>query len=526
MNIQYSFVLCLLLATGIHLSLVGQNFDWPDGKRAAISLSFDDARVSHPKVGKDLFRRLGMPVTYYVLPGPVVQHLEDWKAIVADGHEIGNHTIYHPCTGNFTWSRNKALENYSLASMRQELLAANQQIQELLGVTPVSFAYTCGNTFVGRGSDNQSYVPLIAELFESGRGWMNEAANDPGFADLALLQGIEMDGKDFAEIKPLIDQAIENGSWLLLGGHEIGEDGHQTTRIQMLEELAAYVKSRASEIWIAPVGEVAAHLKAKRLENKSNLQSALSFYSSFDNGYDADWSKGDPKIYGAVDYDHKHEVVANWIPEEVTITKGKGRFGDALEFKRKGKPVVCYQAKDHLNYTATNVAGTISLWLNLNPEKDLAPGYTDPIQITDSGYDDAALWVDFTNKNPRDFRMGVFGDVKTWNPEKKSPDDNPDFINRLVVAKDPGFQRGKWTHVAVTFAEINTQKGQASFFVDGQLQGTRSIPEPFQWDLEKAKIFVGLNYVGLIDEVAIFDRPLSPEEVKMLYELAEGLVSQ
>ena len=91
--------------------------------------------------------------------------LEGWKEIVKDGHEIGNHTLYHPCTGNFPWAREKALENYSLASMRSELISANEQIHEMLGVVPRSFAYSCGQTFVGRGANTQSYVPLIDELF-------------------------------------------------------------------------------------------------------------------------------------------------------------------------------------------------------------------------------------------------------------------------------------------------------------------------------------------------------------------------
>jgi len=32
----------------------------------------------------------------------------------------------------------------------------------------------------------------------------------------------------------------------------------------------------------------------------------------------------------------------------------------------------------------------------LESEEALAPEFTDPIQITDSGYDVAALWLDFT----------------------------------------------------------------------------------------------------------------------------------
>lgn len=58
-------------------------------------------------------------------------------------HEIGNHSLNHPCTGNFPWSRQKAIENYSLKKMRNELITANNEIKELLGVESEVFAYPC-----------------------------------------------------------------------------------------------------------------------------------------------------------------------------------------------------------------------------------------------------------------------------------------------------------------------------------------------------------------------------------------------
>ena len=497
---------------------------WPQDKRAALSLSFDDARQSHPDVGQALFQKLDAKVTFYVVPRGMENKLDGWKQIVADGHEIGNHTIYHPCTGNFPWAKANALENYTLTSMRQELLEANQQIQQMLGVTPVSFAYTCGNTFVGRGANTKSYAPLVHELFESGRGWLNESANDPAFADMALLQGVEMDGKDFeTEIKPLVDEAVKNGSWLLLAGHEIGEGGRQTTRVKMLEELIAYVKRPESGIWLGTVGEVAAYVKEQRAKQVANLQEAMTFCSTFDEGYRADFAQGDPRIYGAPAYDKAEQRMANAVPEEVALAHNRGRFGHALEFKRKGKPVIFYQSKDNITYSQSNWNGTISLWLSLDPETDLAPGYTDPIQITDAGYDDAAFWVDFSNKNPRSFRMGVYGDVKVWNPKKIGPDDNPAFQKRLLPATDPPFSRGRWTHIVVTFSGINSENGTANFYINGKHQGSREITEPFTWELEQSKIFLGVNYIGLMDEVALFNRALTAEEVTQLYQLPEGI---
>lgn len=235
-------------------------FPWPDGKRAALSLSFDDARLSQPDVGIPLLDKYEVKATFYVQPGPLEQRLEAWKRAVADGQEIGNHSVSHPCTGNFAWSRHNALEDYTLAQIRSQLQEANHLIHEKLGVTPESFAYPCGEKFVGRGKGVQSYVPLVAQLFRSGRGWLDEGANDPWFCDMAQLLAMESDNKNFDQIKPIIENAVADGRWLILAGHEIGKEGSQTTYTSMLEALCQYATDPANGIWIAPVGTVAKYV--------------------------------------------------------------------------------------------------------------------------------------------------------------------------------------------------------------------------------------------------------------------------
>jgi hypothetical protein len=99
------------------------------------------------------------------------------------------------------------------------------------------FAYPCGQKFIGRGINTKSYVPLVADMFLTGRGWMDEAANDPVYCNFAQLTAIEMDGKDFEQILPLLEEAKKSGQWLVFGGHEMGEPGLQTTRLAMLVKL-------------------------------------------------------------------------------------------------------------------------------------------------------------------------------------------------------------------------------------------------------------------------------------------------
>ncbi len=239
-------------------------FPWPQGKRAAVSLTFDDARTSQVTVGTGLLDQYNVKATFYVVPSGVAQRLDGWKKAVASGHEIGNHSLNHPCTGNFAWSRPHALEAYTLEKMRNELTEANAQIQQLLGVNPQVFAYPCGQTFIGRGVQTKSYVPLVAELFLSGRGWLDEGPNDPAFCDPAQLTGMEMDGKDFEQILPLLEKARETGQWLVLAGHEMGEGGLQTTRLSMLKKLLEYAQNPANQLWIAPVGTVAKYVQQQK----------------------------------------------------------------------------------------------------------------------------------------------------------------------------------------------------------------------------------------------------------------------
>jgi len=239
-------------------------FPWPEGARAAVSLTFDDARPSQVDVGLPVFDRHGVKVTFFLVPSSAEQRLAGWKRAAAAGHEIGNHSLDHPCTGNFVWARQKALEDYTLERMRQQLLDANARLRDLLGVTPEVFAYPCGQTFVGRGLDTRSYVPLVAATFVAGRGWLGEAPNDPERCDLAQVLGMEMDGKDFEQVRPLLEQARQDGSWLVLAGHDIGEPGAQTTRVGLLEKLLPYLRDPANGFWTAPMGTVAHAIRQQR----------------------------------------------------------------------------------------------------------------------------------------------------------------------------------------------------------------------------------------------------------------------
>lgn len=256
------------------------------------------------------------------------------------------------------------------------------------------------------------------------------------------------------------------------------------------------------------------------------LRKALAFHASFDEQADADFARGDKKIYTAAG--KRADAKAGLHRADVDIAQGKGKYGAALRFGKNDKAVLFYQADKNMAYRAKDWSGTVSFWLSLDPDKDLQPGFCDPIQITDKKWDEAAFFVDFTKDDkPRHFRLGIFSDLKVWNPKGAKFDDLPaaDKPFSEAITKPP-FASGKWTHVAFTFAGLNTGKpdGVGKLYLDGKpVAAIRDRTLTFTWDPAKAVILLGLSYIGLFDDLAIFDRALSDEEIAAVHGLNGGI---
>jgi len=258
------------------------------------------------------------------------------------------------------------------------------------------------------------------------------------------------------------------------------------------------------------------------------LSEVLTFHASFDRGVDADWALGDRQVYTAPSYAEQDQAVPGIGNPSVEVADGTGRFGHALRFTARNQHAIFYKAEDNVAYSSEDWNGTVSFWLSLDPATDLEPGFCDPIQITDAAYNDAAIWVDFTGENPRQFRLGVFGDLDVWNPDGLSPDEHQGFLDRLLIISAPPFATGQWTHVVITYAGINTQNGGvANLYLDGERlpHVSDSIDEPFTWDRGRGAIRLGVNYVGLFDEVSLFSRALTDEEVRALHVLEDGVAA-
>jgi hypothetical protein len=90
-----------------------------------------------------------------------------------------------------------------------------------------------------------------------------------------------------------------------------------------------------------------------------------------------------------------------------------------------------------------------------------------------------------------------------------------------VVVKKIGFKSGEWHHLVMSRENLDTGKpdAKAVLFIDGEMVGRLEGRKlSMQWDLDRAGLYFAVNYLGLLDELAVFNRPLTPAEVRRLRE--------
>ena len=252
-----------------------------------------------------------------------------------------------------------------------------------------------------------------------------------------------------------------------------------------------------------------------------SLKTALTFYASFDGGTDADISRGDKRLFTLI---NKEPKLGNKTEGMSRMVKGKGLSGDALLFTKRNAKWLLYDGAKNFHFAEKNWSGSVSFWLKVDPINGLDPGYVDPIQITPNTWNDASFFVDFAKDgNPRSFRLGAFADKSVWNPENK---DVPEPQRPLVPAKSNPFSSDKWTHVAFTWENFNTGKkdGVATLYLNGKNEGIiTEWNQKFSWAGKPHRILIGLNYMGLFDELACFNRALSSKEIKRIFDHQKSL---
>src|SRR3954465_56884 len=130
----------------------GQNSARWQNRNWAGALTYDDALAVDLDNAIPVLDSLGLKATFYLsgYSGTLNTRLKDWRAVAAEGHELGNHTLFHPCTGSLPGrgfvTADYDLNNYSVRRMTDEITLTNAMLKAIDSKTERTFAYPCGDT--------------------------------------------------------------------------------------------------------------------------------------------------------------------------------------------------------------------------------------------------------------------------------------------------------------------------------------------------------------------------------------------
>jgi polysaccharide deacetylase len=206
------------------------------GFQGAVTYSFDDNNNSQIQ-NYDTLQGLGVPFTFYLWTGQPSASNAVWARALADGHEIGNHTLSHNpnmCTPADINSASQFVQN-NLGVRTWTMAAPNGAICYKTAAT--------GLFFINRGvSPAQPVLP--------------NDNSDP----LNLNCYIPATGQQANVFNANIDDARNRGGWVIYVIHGFTGDGaaYQPVDVNQLTTAVSYTKS-LGDIWIGTMVDIGAY---------------------------------------------------------------------------------------------------------------------------------------------------------------------------------------------------------------------------------------------------------------------------
>jgi sialate O-acetylesterase len=256
---KFSFLLfiCCLLNKIVEAQF---NQAWR-GKKCAVVITYDDAIDQHLDNAIPVLDSLGLKATFYVTAyaASCQKRLNEWKKIAVDGHELGNHTLYHPCIGGpgREWVQPQYdLSKYSVPRIVDEIRMTNLFLQSMDGKSKRTYAYTCADTLAG----GVSYTNEIKNDFVAVRNVRSEMHR----IDQVKLNDVDcymVNHHSAEQMTEWVKKAVETNSLLVILFHGVGGGNGLDVSLDNHRRFLSYLKENEKDIWIAPMLEVAEHIK-------------------------------------------------------------------------------------------------------------------------------------------------------------------------------------------------------------------------------------------------------------------------
>lgn len=242
-------------------------FVWPQGQQAAVCLTYDDGRPQHYRQVGPQLEAHGLRGTFYTdIRSDVRHHPEAWRHLAAKGHELGNHSIFHPCksTPDRQWlAPHQDLSRYTAEQFKLELEVANFALSMIDGRRERSYGNNCHHTTLNIDGQAVPMDDVLREVVSAARGAKNDRiANPRQGINLMNVGTFGADFRTFAELQVEIEQAAAQGGWIIYTMHGVGPAEHRLHIVEAEhEKLVTWLGQNPDRFWVAPFIDVARYVR-------------------------------------------------------------------------------------------------------------------------------------------------------------------------------------------------------------------------------------------------------------------------
>ena len=230
------------------------------GKKAAVVLTYDDALDVHLDHAIPALDSLGFKGSFYLSaysPGSK-NRIQDWRKAAANGHELANHTLFHPCDASKpgrSWVTPQTdLSKYTTDRIVKEIEMTNIFLESLDGKKERTFAYTCGDTETGEGS----FIDKIKSQFVSMRG-VQSRINKLETLDLTNLDCVAIDNSNADQLVTWAEKAKEEHGLMVVLFHGVGGGHSINTDRKKHNDFLKYLKSHPDDFWVTTLLDASKH---------------------------------------------------------------------------------------------------------------------------------------------------------------------------------------------------------------------------------------------------------------------------
>lgn len=291
---------------------------WPNGATAAYTIMHDDFCMDHASGIAEYADSIALSHDINFDFPVVTNHCDsiDWakaKEMIANGHEISNHSHNHYCGIPVSWC---PTEKYDTSDFQAEYDLSTELIIQNTGQKPDFFIFP----FDLHTGAMHKY--LTAHGYRATRSGPQSGINHPttmdlkkvGFQVLRPEQGIE-------ELNELVDLSIKTRQWGVRVTHGVNDASWGAISLKDYEAHMSYLESKknSGELWVSTITPILNYIETTKT-------SSLKLISNTKNQSTYKLRGNDPKVELTIQLRTNREINSISVDREIITAKRQNGY--------------------------------------------------------------------------------------------------------------------------------------------------------------------------------------------------------